>query len=291
MPTSPEDWSQLALFLAIYRERSLSRAALRLGVDQSTVSRRLAALEDRIGAPLFARDKTGAHPTSLARRWLLTAERAESAIAEAMALARTVGSEPVGEVRIATSEAVADFLIMPALPELLATWPGLRVVVDARSELTDLARLEADVALRFVRPDSGELLVRQVGTTPIGIFCAPSYLASRAGEPLERLDWVSWSPELASLPEARWLRSCLGVTPRVACNRDTTIIAAVRAGAGVALLPERFARRFEDLIEWPWPDGTPPRMEVFLVRAAVHRDTARVSVVADWLAGLVRKMA
>ena len=286
-------WSDLELLLIVAREGTLTGAAKRLGVEQSTISRRLAALEQRAGSPLFARSKVGVHATPLALRLLPLAQRMEAAAHEASALAASRGDEPEGLVRVALPEVLADAVVAPALPELLAPYPRLRVELIASVALMDLSRLEADLALRFVRPAGGELVARRVGVTRMGVFGHVDYVDRwrRHGEPsLERLEWVGWSSQLGWLPEARWLESAVGRAPRVACTRATTILSAVLSGAGVALLPERFARRVKGLEEVALGLAL-PQVEVWLVKPSVHRSEPSVEVVAAWLSRLIQDMA
>jgi DNA-binding transcriptional LysR family regulator len=288
-PAQLSEWYDLPILLAVYREGSVSGAARRLGVDQSTISRRLAALEDQVGGALFVRDRTGTWPTALARQLIPAAERAELAVRDAMLTAAAATSSATGTVRIALPDALADLVVAPALGGLCRAHPGLRIELDTRIDVVDIARLEADIALRFVRPDRGDVLVRRVGTTRCGVWGTAEYLTSRTGMRLQELDWVGWDASLAHLPESRWLAANVGVAPSISCTRATTVVQAVRAGAGVAMLPERFAARFPELVELP-STARDLVYEVWLVRPRALRDAPGVDVVATWLAGLIEGM-
>lgn len=276
------------MFLATYRAGTLSGAARALGVDQSTASRRLGQLEAQVGAALFARSRAGVHPTPVAEAWRPIAERAEAAVREAQVVAASSGTEVEGEVRLALPDAIADYLVAPALPELTERYGGLRLRLDTRPEVADLARLEADLAVRFVRPEGGDLTFRRLGATGFRAYATADYLRARAGVAPDKLDWISFLQP--NLPEPRWLAARLGVGPRVACNRATTIVAACRAGAGVALLPERFARHLDDLVELPLPGLEPMTFDVWLARPAVNRHLPHVEAVAAWLAGIFEQL-
>ncbi len=281
------DWYDLPVLLAVYRAGSVSKAAHRLGVDQSTISRRLVALEEGLGGALFVRDRTGAFPTALARQLIPTAERAESAMHEARLTATAAAT--TGTVRVALPEALADMVVAPAIGGLCRLHPGLRVQLDSRIDVVDVGRLQADLALRFVKPTQGDLLVRRVGSTRCGVWGTADYLGPRGGLRLQELDWVGWDASLAHLPESRWLAAHVGIEPRISCTRATTIVHAVRAGAGVAFLPERFASRFPELIERPSP-ASDIVVDVWLVRPRVLRDAPAIEVVATWLSGLIEGM-
>jgi DNA-binding transcriptional LysR family regulator len=152
------DWEQVRLFLAVAREKSLAGASARLGVDVSTVSRRLDRLEDLIGAPLFDRTRDGTSPTVLAEQVMPHAEEMELAAVRFAAAGAKVETEVEGIVRLTVPPGVADAFVAPALPELYARHPNLVIELDASVGYADLTRREADVAIRAHRPASGDLV-------------------------------------------------------------------------------------------------------------------------------------
>jgi DNA-binding transcriptional LysR family regulator len=271
--------NDLALVLAIERSGTLTGAGRALGVDQSTVSRRLTELEARLGHALFVRTREGAVPTELGRAWhgaALEVERAVASARQAVA-ARTEGVS--GEVRLATPTVLADHFLLPALPRLLDRHPGLRPQVLSTPDVADLSRLEADVAVRFVRPDAGDLVARRLRTLRYGAF-AHRDLALR-GEP-RGWPWIGWTDPRMSLGMHEWYAS-QGITPRLAVLAPTSLLAAVRAGLGAALLPRPVAWLDEALEELPVavPDRSLP---LWAVAHRAVRELPRVQVVWDWLA-------
>ncbi|MEM1349856.1 MAG: LysR family transcriptional regulator [Myxococcota bacterium] len=282
------DWSHMEVLLAIHSEGSLSGAARKLRVDQSTISRRLSALEHEVGQPLFARSTGGVHATTLAEELIPLAHQMSVSVRRAQQVVayRSDGDVLRGHVRIASLELLADHAIIPELPGLLEEYPGLTVSLEVGARLTDMARLDADLAIRLVRPESGDLLIKRLDLGGVGVFASAEYARAHQGMELRELDWVSWDEARAHLPEAMFVTDVLGVTPRLRCNRITSILRAARAGVGAAVFGATLGNRFDDLVQIPasWCEGL--RMNVWLVRPAVHRDDPAVNVVASWIEGL-----
>lgn len=242
-PAAALDWDHARVLRALLEARSLSGAGARLGVNASTVSRRLGALEQALGARLFDRTPDGVLPTALAESLAPHAEAMERA-ANALALAaqgREVAVE--GEVRLTAAPGVAEYLLAPALPRLLGAHPGLRLTLDATIGYADLTRREADLAIRGVLPASGDLLARKLGTATGGVFGAPRLV--RALGTLRSLDaarWITWGDDLAHLGLTRFVLD--HVPPgRIALRTSHigTQMAAARAGVGLVLAERTMA--------------------------------------------------
>jgi len=282
------DWSHMEVLLAIHSEGSLSGAARKLRVDQSTISRRLSALEHDVGQPLFARSTGGVHPTDLAKELIPLAQQMSISVrrAQQVVMSQGDGDEIHGHVRIASLELIADHAIIPSLPELLEEHPGLTISVEVGAQLTDVARLDADLAIRLVRPQTGDLLIKKIELGGVGVFASSGYVDAHEGMDLRELDWVSWDAAREHLPEAKFVTEVLGVEPRLRCNRITSILRAARAGVGAVVLGKELGRRFEDLAEIPAQGFEDLKTHVWLVRPEVHRDDPAVSLVAGWIEGL-----
>lgn len=277
-------WDDLRLFLAAHRTRSLTQAARRLGLNQSTTSRRLAAFEETLGARLFDRTPEGLVPTELAERLLAPAERAEAATHEA---ARVVAREEAsleGEVRVAVSEGMSYYVLAPAMARLREAHPGVRVTFVISVAMADLTRREADVALRFARPARGDLVGKRLWSGDYGVFGAPS-LAARLGpgpHALAGLDFVGWDDQTqASIPEARW-EAKAGVRCVVRASSITTRLALAQAGCGAIELARAWGRTLPGLVEL---DTEPVDMsvDVWLVTHRALREVPRVRVVWEFI--------
>lgn len=287
----PPRWDDVPLFLALFRERNLTAAARRLGLDASTASRRLAALEETTLTRLFDRTRLGLAPTEAAEKMLAAAEEMERAALKLASAAQLheVGVE--GVVRISAIPGLADTHVAPRLHLLLARHPGLRLELDVRNQVTDLTRREADLALRSIRPQSGELVMKKVAT--YRWLAMASTERARALGTLRSWDdapWITWDDDLAHIPLARWVaKHASGAPPVLRTSSMLSQVAAVRSGLGVALLdeyaptvheglaPVRYARALgASASQWPVDD-------LWLVGHAALRDTPRVAAVWDFL--------
>ena len=265
------DWDDLHSFLAIARARSLSGAARGLGVRQSTMSRRLAALEQRAGARLLQKTPAGYELTQLGEAVLGNAERME---AEAIAIERTVLGRDVslsGVVRITTVDTLAAHLLPGVVARLREKHPGICVEVVADSRSLSLSRREADIALRLTRFEGNELVARKVGRLESGLYASEAYLhrhgplnADGEGHAL-----IATLEDQSHLPEMRWLSAHL---PRAAIalrsNDREVHSGATRAGVGIALLSTFLAASAPDLVRLAEPEALPAR-EIWL---GVHQD-------------------
>ena len=238
----PLDWQQVRLFLGVVRERSLARASERLGVDVSTISRRLDRLEEELGAALFNRTLSGTTPTLLAEQMLPYAEEMELAAIRFTTAGASVETEVEGVVRLTVPPGIADTFVAPALAKLYRRHPKLVVELDASIGYADLTRREADLAIRATRPTSGELIVTKLVTSRAVPFASAGY-ARELGK-LRALDdarWIAWADDLAHLPDALWLREhAPRVVPVLRTSHFASQLAAARAGLGVVITAEQF---------------------------------------------------
>lgn len=283
-------WDDVRLFLALHRARTVGEAAAALGVDASTVSRRLAALERALAATLFDRGRGGVSPTKAAEDLVPAAEAIEAAVAHFARAADGLEREAAGLVRLACPADVAEVVVVPLLGELLGRHPGLRVELAPGETVLDLTRREADLALRTVRPSRGDLIVTRLRAVRWVPAAAPA-LARSAGSLRAWADvpWVGWGERRAGLVPARWLEARLkGADPVVRSDSLTVQLAAAAAGVGAALVPEPSAARY-GLVPLrlgaalrtsadAWPTD-----ELFLVTHRALRDVPRVRALWDVL--------
>jgi DNA-binding transcriptional LysR family regulator len=291
-------WDDLKLLLAIAREQSLSAAGVRLGLNTSTMSRRLDALEEALGAHLFDRTSGGVVPTELAEALLPAAERMESAAADALRSVEGRETEPEGSVRITAPPGIASLLVAPALARLADLYPRLRIELDASVGYADLTRREADVAVRMVRPSSGDLVARLIGEQEV-IPLAAKHVVEALGPvaDLEALRWIVWGDDLAHMPDARWLRA--QVPEERIVLRTSSVEAQLRAmatGLGAALHVRAFASaealaplELSPALQKRLPPY--PRGELWLVTHRALRQVPRVMAVWDFLLAELGRLA
>ncbi len=166
------DWDDLRHFLAIARHRTLSGAARALHVQQSTMGRRLDALQARAGATLLQKTPSGYTLTPAGESVLAHAERME---AEALAAERAVTGRDVrlaGLVRLTTVETLLVEVLTPILAEFCERYPDITVDVLVDVRILSLSRREADVALRLTRPEGNELVARRVGSVGYALYAS-----------------------------------------------------------------------------------------------------------------------
>ena len=267
------EWDGLRSFLAIARYRTLSGAARALGVQQSTMGRRLDGLEEQAGVILLQKTPTGYLLTEAGEAVLGHVERIEQ---ETLAIERAVTGRDVrleGVVRLTTTESLAVQVVMPILTDFLARYPGIAVELVADTRVLSLSRREADVALRLGRPEGHEIVARKVGEVGFGLYASADYIA-RAGMP----DFAAGAPghhmvlsldDIAGAPDAAWMQRTLSQA-KVALRTNSRYGHAVAAesGIGLALLSDYLADG-RDLVRVDTPEPT-PRLEIWL---AVHEDT------------------
>lgn len=294
MAPSPRlsQWEDVRYFLAVVRQGSFSGAARALATDQSTVSRRIALLEQGLGQPLFERGPRTVRRTPQAEALLdpaLAVERAVLAMEDAASRAE---AEPRGRVRIALTEGLAQHVVVPRiLPGLFAAHPELSVDLRTGDEVLDLARHEADVSVRFFRPARGELVGQRVARLPLSVLVAKRARRRWTGRAIGDLPWTSYEREGTVTPESRLLEQ-LGVgRTRLACSSVETQLAAVRAGLGVAVAPRALTLALPDLAALDVPGAADlGTLELFVVTRPALRKVPRVAVVYDALVRALRAL-
>ena len=244
------DPNDLLIFARVADGGSFSRAAERLGLPRSTVSRRISLLEERLGERLMVRTTRRLRLTELGERLLEHARRVATEVEDVAALADNRKGAPVGRLRIAIPSDLAVLLLSDALAAFVALHPAVSLELDLSARRVDLLGENVDLAVRIGTPPEDALLAaRRVGVFPIGLYAAPSYLAGR-GEPASPDD-LARHDGLRLLGRdgepARWTllqgeTTWQAVPPgRVAANSPELLLRLARAGAGIAAVPEVLA--------------------------------------------------
>jgi DNA-binding transcriptional LysR family regulator len=284
-------WDELRTFVEVARDGSLSGAARRLGLSQPTVGRHIDALEATLGSTLFTRSPRGLTPTPAARA---LAPHVEAMAAAAAALTRTASGEAAadrGVVRVTASEVIGCEVLPPILAGFHAEHPGIAIELALTNRNEDLARRDADIAVRMVRPTQSGLVARRIGAARIGVYAHRDYLA-RFGEPRSLADLASHCV-IGFDRDNRSFRSAgdfaRGLTREdfgFRCDSDLVQLAALRAGVGVGGCQENIARRTSELVA-VLPNAIQYALEVWLVMHESLKTTRRVRLLFDHLtAGL-----
>ncbi len=292
------DWNDLRYFLAVARTGSTLAAGKALRVSQTTAARRVGALESELGLTLFERRPAGYRLTPAGEALVERAEAMEAAAGALVDSAATQSREASGTVKLTVDEIYAVTLLAPLLRDLHALHPKIRIELDTTEEKRDLAAGEADVALRMAdRPTGGGLVGRRLATDNWTLYCSRDY-ASKHGRPRRRRElkghvFVGGGGPGVWHYYRLWLERN-GLVDSVAMQHGTStgLLAAVRAGVGLAVLPSLIADLDPDLVMCLPPEPGHER-GLWLLTHERLRHTPRVRVVMDFLAerlvGLVRQ--
>jgi DNA-binding transcriptional LysR family regulator len=283
------DWDDLQAFLAVVRAGRLTVAARKLGVDHSTLSRRIAGLEQAIGATLFDRRTAGYALTAEGERLVPDAEAMESLAIRIRSRQDDAAQGLAGTVRIGTPEAWGTYFFARELRELARMHPELEVELVANPRMFSLSKREADIAVSMTRPEQGRLVARRLNDYELGLYAARSYLDEhgpvRSRRDLERhrlvgyIEDLLWSTELDYLSEISPT-----LTPQIRISNVISQVQAVAAGVGVAVLPCFLAGRETELVRL-LPGEISMTRSYWLLTHADARDLLRVQVVADFIVG------
>ena len=289
------DWNDLRYFLAVARTGSTLAAGKAMRVSHTTAARRLAALETALGVSLFDRRSTGYVLTSAGEALVDAAEAMEAGAAQLADAAATQSREASGTVKLTVDELFAVTLLAPILRDLPKAYPAIRIELDATEVHRDLAAGEADIALRMTSSPAGPGLVgRRVATSSWTVYGSRDYVAAhglpRQVEELRGHVLVGGGGTVMWKIYRTWLKRH-GLLDSVAVQHSTTsgLLAAVRAGVGLAVLPSIVADLDPDLVMCL--PGL-PRYDIglWLLTHERLRHTPRVRVVLDFLAeGLTQR--
>lgn len=272
------NWDDLRMFVVLAREKTLAAASRRLGVDQTTVARRLYAFEQSLGAALFERGEGRWRLTAFGLRALERAERIEEDVAGIVRCAEADAEGVTGLVRVTCVAAMSSEYLVHRLPDLYARHPDLVVDLIDSDENLNISRHEADIAIRGSRPMRGDFIIRKLAVIGFAV-----YESARLGVGTGR-DWVAYNEELMQLPEMRWLETHMeGGRIRLRNSGMGTLCGAIASGIGRGVLPCFIGDMHSEMRRSPPGDPVLSRDSWLLIHREA-RESARVAVVADWLA-------
>lgn len=278
------DWDDLRFFLAVVRAGSQNAATVALGADQTTVGRRLRGLEAHLGTKLVTRTARGIVVTSAGEAIRAAAEDVEKVTLAVERAGRRLDDRVAGALTLATTDALACGIVLPALAGLRAAHPELLVRVTTAPRTVDLSRGEADVALRTVKPKAPELVVRKAGVVVHGLYASAASLAVR-GTPrrnrgLAGHDVLAMAPDIVPGQRERIVGVPLrGAQVALTANNVVSLLHAAVLGVGIAPLPTFLAARERSLVRI-WPEREDAQ-DAWLVVHRELRRAARVRVVMD----------
>jgi DNA-binding transcriptional LysR family regulator len=293
------NWDDVRVLLAVSRAGTLAGAGRTLGVNPTTIGRRLAGFEERMGALLFHRTSDGLVATPVAESLVEPAELMER---QAALIADRAGGQDMrlsGTVRVAVSTQFASHFLVDHLMAFRTRYPDIMIELRASTALADLSRDEADMAIRFVRPGHNvphaaagpvEIIAQKVGDVGIGVFASRSYLEARGwptdANDLEGHDVILPSEGIDYFPGNDWIQQA-SQYGHVQLRLDdlTAMVSASAAGFGLCAMPSFMAVRFPVLQRVSPPHNIDIR-ETWILEASDLRRRARNRLVREYLVQL-----
>lgn len=282
------DWNDLKAFLAVARSGSTLAAAKSLGVNQTTVARRLEALEAAVGVRLFERGQAGSRLTEAGGELLAEAEKVEAAAKAFADRAQARERGVAGRIKLTCSEILANMVVTPAIAQFRRQYPEVQVDLVITDEHLDVAAGEVDVALRSARalPPS-DLVVRKVADFEFALYASRDYV-NRMGRPatladLKDHDLINCDTPMGKLPGVQWmLDRAGGKAPAHTSNSMSNLTHAVMAGLGVAPLGCLMADTDPELVRLSDPIDEAAASTWVVVRRDL-KDTPRIRAFLDFL--------
>lgn len=235
------DWDDLRIFIAVARSGQIARAASLLGMDATTVSRRLRRLEKALGEVLFERHRDGQRLTETGTRMAEAAETIDQSFQLLASRAETAAA-PSGLVRVSTSEGFGTWFMALHLAKFDALYPSIRLDLVANSGFLDPSRRETDVAVLLARPRKGPLVTRKLTDYALRLYASHSYIAEKGpvsnALDLQRHRLIGYIPDLLYAPELNYLNEVAeGLEPHLRSSSINAQHRLAASGAGVAILP------------------------------------------------------
>jgi DNA-binding transcriptional LysR family regulator len=282
------DWDDLQHFLAVARFGSTTAAARTLKVDQSTVQRRLAELERRIGQALVERRPTGYRLTSFGEQLLPHAQRVEESVRALEQVVQSSARELTGVVRVTCPEPIVYRISQsPLLERFRARHPRLQIEFLMSDRYLDLGKGEADVALRSGDTTDNQLVGRKIGDSLWAVYGSRIYVQQHGSpqrvEDLHQHALIGLDEAMAGHRAAAWLRQAAPNARRVA-SADSVLglVSSARAGVGLAPLPTALGDAEPELVRVLGPIPELSRIWRILTTKQLRR-TPRVAAFFDFM--------
>jgi len=288
------NWDDLKYFLAMVEEGSLSAAARKLSVSQPTLSRRLTALEDDIGAELFSRTRTGLEVTTLGEQLIIHTRHMQDDVHAVERLISGHDNNLQGSVVISCSETIgADWLVKNIRP-FQEKYPDITIEIMTSNATSDLLRREADIALRMFRPIQKDLVAKKTIVMNYGYYASHDYI-ERYGKPEQFADLKDHRVILPhddlliyTAKQGRLKTGAFNSEPIFRSNNLLTLESAVRHGLGIGAHSCLLAHSTPNIVRL-FDDNIIFSRDIWLVSHAELRRSARIRVTFDYLSDLLVK--
>ncbi|TWI36992.1 LysR family transcriptional regulator [Paracoccus sulfuroxidans] len=288
------DWDDMRIFLAVARADSLSAAGRRLGIDASTVGRRVLRLETALAVKLFQKTPQGYSLAPEGERLLPHAETIEAAMTGASEALSGPGGIS-GQVRIGAPDGCANYLLPQVCARLCAAHPGLEVQIVALPRVFNLSRREADMAIAVSRPTAGKAVIQRLTDYNLHLAAHEDYLSGhppiRTRADLKGLRMIGYISDMIFDRELDYLAETGVERAALTSNSVSVQMQAIRAGAGVGIVHD-FAIPFCPGVRRILTDEVSLTRSFWLIRHADDRSSQRMNRLAEALAqGLKAEVA
>lgn len=282
------NWDDYRFFLAVARQGSVSAAALKLEVNQSTVSRRISEFEKQLGVRLFERLASGFQLTDIGSSLLTRATNIED---EVLTIQRDIVGkdfEPEGSIRVTTSLIIADYLLIPQLPRFNSIYPKIEIHLDISDSNYNLVQREADIALRVASsPPPENLIGKELCEIELGVYGSRTYLDEyKKTKNQVPLNWIG---EANNKSRPDWLPRDILLRRTMRTNNVLSTIAAIKAGIGIGRIPGFAAKSSRQLLKFQGAVPLPKR-KLWMLSHADTRQVERIRVFNSFLKTIGAKL-
>ncbi len=285
-------WDDLRFFLAAVRGGSLAAAARELGMNHTTVGRRLNALQRQLGTTLLQRTPEGLALTLAGESIKAMCERIEANTIEVERRAAGKDRATAGLVRVTATETFAARFVIPATQQLRRRHPEIEIELIPDYRRLDIVRRQADIALRNVRPDEPSLIGRRIARFGFALYASHEYLRRhpkpRRGEGLSDHDLAAWAYILPTTRSQFMDESTEGARIAFRSNSTNALFWAAVHGFGITRLPCYLADPEARLVRI-WPDVPPVMHSLWMIYHEDLRRAGRITVVAEAIAEAFRR--
>ena len=287
---APLSWDEFRLVKAIADARSLVGAAEALGLNHSTIFRRLGAVEKTLGARLFERSRSGYQPTAAGEEMVALATGMSDSVVEFERRVAGRDVKPSGELRITTVDSMAVYLLPPIFARFRQLNPGVHLDIILASQPLNLSRRDADVAIRASNEPQETLVGRRIGPIRWAVYSSPKLALEYGPKAVEEAPWVAFGDNLGSPIGKRWTERNISQRRQVfRVNSVLSMAESIAAGAGAGVLPCFIGNSRTDLARIGDPIAELD-VGLWILTHPDVRHSARVRAFTDYVGGELVKL-
>jgi DNA-binding transcriptional LysR family regulator len=286
---SPLSWDEFRLVKAIADARSLVGAADGLGLNHSTVFRRLGAVENALGARLFERSRAGYQPTAAGEGMAALVTTMSDSVVEFERRVAGRDGKPSGELRVTTVDTIAVYLLPPILARFRQINPGVHLDVILSAQQLNLSRRDADVAIRVTNEPPETLVGRRISAVRWAVYACAELAAELGGKLIQEAPWIGFGDNLGAPAGKRWTERNIGPNRQVCrVNSILSMSELIGAGVGAGILP-CFVGDRADLVRVGAPIAD-LQVDLWVLTHPDLRHSSRVRAFTDHVGGELAKL-